>query len=129
MTDSIADMLTRIRNACRARHKEVVVPLSRVKSEMLKILKEEGYIKDFTEEEGFPRKAKVILKYGPGGKSVVSEMKRVSRPGKRVYTGKENIPAVLGGFGVAILSTSKGIMTDKKAREAGVGGELLCTVS
>lgn len=129
MTDPIADMLTRIRNAMRARQNEIVFSASGVKLEIAKILKEEGYIKDYSafkeDNKGF---IKLALKYMPGKKAAITEIKRVSKPGLRKYVGKDGIPRVLNGLGIAIVSTSKGLMTDRKAREIGVGGELVCTV-
>lgn len=129
MTDPIADLLTKIRNAIGARHKDLTIPLSGIKQEIVKILKEEGYIKDFSiiKEDGKPL-IKVVLKYAPSKKSVIAEIKRVSKPGLRVYVGKGEIPKVLNGLGISIISTSKGIMSDRAARDAGVGGELICTV-
>lgn len=128
MTDPIADMLTRIRNAMMVRHKEVEVPASKLKRALLEILKREGYIKDFSASTEGGRVIKVQLKPGSGGKSVITDIKRISKPGKRVYVNKGEIPAVLGGLGIAIISTSKGLITDKEARKQGVGGELVCTV-
>jgi len=129
MTDPIADLLTKIRNAIGARHKDLTSPLSGIKQEIVKILKEEGYIKDFSiiKEDGKPH-IKVLLKYAPSKKSAIAEIKRVSKPGLRVYVGKGEIPKVLNGLGISIISTSKGIMSDRAARDAGVGGELICTV-
>jgi len=129
MTDPIADMLTRIRNAIQARHPEVIMPASKVKAEIAKILKEEGYIKDFTtlKAEKFSQ-LKVTLKYSPSKASSITVIKRVSKPGLRKYVGKDDIPRILNGLGVAIISTSGGLMSDKKARELGVGGEVLCTI-
>ncbi len=128
-TDTIADMLTRIRNANRARHKDVEIPASNFKLEIAKILKEEGYIKEYelmkNNKQGV---IKVQLKYEPSKKGIVSTIKRVSKPGLRIYVKKDKIAKVLNGLGISILSTSKGILTDKKAREMGVGGELICTV-
>ena len=128
MTDPIADMLTRIRNAMMVRHKEVEVPASKLKRALLEILKREGYIKDFSASIEGSRVIKVQLKPGSGGKSVITDIKRISKPGKRVYVNKGEIPAVLGGLGIAVISTSKGLITDKEARKQGVGGELVCTV-
>lgn len=128
MTDPIADMLTRIRNAVMARHKEVEVPASKLKRMLLAILKSEGYIKDFSAPAEGARVIKVQLKPVSGGKSVITDIKRISKPGKRVYVTKDEIPAVLGGLGIAVISTSKGLITDKEARKQGVGGELVCTV-
>ena len=128
MTDPIADMLTRIRNAMMVRHKEVEVPASKLKRALLEILKREGYIKDFSASIEGSRVIKVQLKPGSGGKNVITDIKRISKPGKRVYVNKGEIPAVLGGLGIAVISTSKGLITDKEARKQGVGGELVCTV-
>ncbi|OGQ47458.1 MAG: 30S ribosomal protein S8 [Deltaproteobacteria bacterium RIFCSPLOWO2_02_44_9] len=129
ITDTIADLFTRIRNANHARHKEVDVPSSNLKLEVVKLLKEEGYIKDyeFTKDnkQGIIR---IQLKYDSSKKGVISGIKRVSRPGLRKYVKKDKVAKVLNGLGLSILSTSKGILTDKKAREMGVGGELLCIV-
>lgn len=129
MTDTIADMLTRIRNANRARYLDVEVPSSRLKVEIAKILKEEGYIKGYEvikdNKQGL---LKIHLRYDPSKKGVISTIKRVSKPGLRVYVKRDRIPKVLNGLGTVILSTSKGILTDKEARDAGVGGELLCIV-
>lgn len=129
MTDPIADMLTRIRNAIQARQQEVIMPASGVKLEIAKILKEEGYIKDVSSfKEDSRSLLKVALKFGPTKKYSITSLKRVSKPGLRKYVGKEEIPKVLNGLGIAIISTSKGLMTDRKAREQGVGGELICTI-
>lgn len=129
MTDPIADLLTRIRNAAQARKRDVTVGASNVKLEIAKILKEEGYIKDFTQTKENARNfIKLQLKYTPSKKGVITNLKRASKPGLRKYVGKEEIPTVLNGSGIAIISTSKGIMTDRKAREMGIGGELLCTI-
>lgn len=129
MTDPIADMLTRIRNAIQARHAEVVMPASKVKAEIAKILKEEGYIKDFTtvKADRFSN-LKVTLKYSSSKANSITTIRRVSKPGLRKYVGKDDIPRILNGLGVAIISTSSGLMSDRKARELGVGGEILCTV-
>ncbi|MBI5560372.1 MAG: 30S ribosomal protein S8 [Deltaproteobacteria bacterium] len=124
MTDTIADMLTRIRNALKAKKTEVVIPRSKMKCEIARILKEEGYIRDYASNAAI----KIQLKYGPSSANVINEIKRISKPGKRVYVGKDEIPMVMNGLGVAILSTPKGVMADRKAREAGVGGELICSV-
>jgi small subunit ribosomal protein S8 len=129
ITDPIADMLTRIRNANRARHKEVEMPSSNLKLEIVKILKQEGYIKDYELVKGNKQGIiKIQLKYEPSKKGVISVIKRVSKPGLRIFVKKDNITKVLNGMGISILSTSKGIITDKKAGEMGVGGELICTV-
>ncbi len=129
ITDTIADLFTRIRNANHARHKEVDVPSSNLKIEVVKLLKEEGYIKDyeFTKDnkQGIIR---IQLKYDSSKKGVISGIKRVSRPGLRKYVKKDKVAKVLNGLGLSILSTSKGILTDRKAREMGVGGEVLCIV-
>lgn len=128
MTDPIADMLTRIRNATTVRDKVVEIPLSRVKAELAKIFKEEGYIEDYEIVEGAVQGiVRVYLRYS-GKDKVISGLKRISKPGLRVYAGKDEIPRVLGGLGIAVISTSKGIMTDRKARLEGVGGEVICYV-
>jgi len=127
-TDVIADMLTRIRNALRARHAKVDVPASRLKVEIARVLKEEGYILNYkVAEEGARKTIKIYLKYH-NNRPVITDLKRVSRPGCRIYVGRDRIQPVLGGLGVSILSTPKGVMTDKQARREGVGGELLCVV-
>jgi small subunit ribosomal protein S8 len=129
-TDTIADMLTRIRNASRARHPKLEMPGSRMKAEIAKILKEEGYISSFKlAEENRKKLLRITLKYNSDGKPAISEITRISRPGRRVYTSRADIHPVLGGLGKAILTTPRGIMTDKKARKAGVGGEILLEVS
>jgi small subunit ribosomal protein S8 len=129
MTDTIADMLTRIRNALIARHEAVDVPASTTKAAIAKILQEEGYIKNFElVEDGIRKNIRIQLKYGPNKQKVIVGIKRISRPGLRVYARKDEIPKVLGGMGVAILSTSRGIMTDREARKQGVGGEVLAYV-
>lgn len=129
MTDPIADMLTRIRNGLRARHEEVDIPASKTKHEIARILKEEGYIKNVKlvqdNKQGI---IKVFLKYGEDEVPTIIAMERISKPGRRVYAGMDDIPVVKKGMGIAIISTSKGVMTDKKAREQKVGGEVLCTV-
>jgi small subunit ribosomal protein S8 len=128
MTDPIADMLTRIRNATIVRDKIVEIPSSKIKREIVKILKEEGYIQDFEfVEDAKQGMVKVYLKYN-GKEKVISGLKRISKPGLKVYVKKDEIPKVLGGLGIAVLSTSQGIMTDRKARNEGVGGEVLCYV-
>lgn len=129
MTDPIADMLTRIRNAMRARHNELTLASSNGKTAIAKILKEEGFIKDFgmIKEDGRAR-MRVLLKYTPSKKGAITSIRRISKPGLRKYVGKEEVPRVLNGLGIAVISTSKGVMTDKKARELGVGGEVICTV-
>ena len=129
MTDPIADMLTRIRNAAQAGHKNLTIPASGLKEQLARVLKEEGYITDFSmikdSKQGL---LKVILKYAEDEQSVITKISRVSKPGLRRYVGKDDIPKVLNGLGISILSTSSGIMTDKSARKLGVGGELLCLV-
>lgn len=129
MTDPIADMLTRIRNAQVARHDTVDIPGSTMKKNIARILLEEGYIKNYEILSEGPRQTiRVWLKYGPNHQKVMTGIKRISRPGLRVYAQKEEIPKVLSGLGIAILSTSKGVMSDKKARKEGVGGEVLAFV-
>ena|SRR5262245_40044075 len=150
MTDPIADMLTRLRNAVHARHQRVDVPASRFKVEIARILEEEGYIQGFRVLEsadgadrpqatdGPPpaaekpsvksRVIRIFLKYGPRGENVISGLERVSRPGRRVYFGRADVPKVMGGLGTSILTTSRGVMTGKDAVKAGVGGEVLCNV-
>lgn len=128
MTDPIADMLTRIRNGQSAGKANVVMPASKLKLAIAKVLKDEGYIADFgTEAKGTQSVLTVSLKYY-NGKPVIEEVKRVSRPGLRIYKSKEELPRVLGGLGIAIVSTSKGVMTDRAARAIGHGGEVICTV-
>jgi len=129
-TDSIADMLTRIRNGLHARHQRADMPASKLKIELARILKEEGYIANFKiAEEGKKKVLKVFLRYDAEGESVISNIQRVSKPGRRVYIGAAEIPKVLGGLGINILTTPRGVMTGKAARKNRVGGELLCTVS
>ena len=129
MTDPIADMLSRIRNGNDARHKSVEIPASNIKAEIARILLEEGYIKSYDVlEEGPQGKINVELKYGNNDEKVISGIKRISKPGLRVYAKSTEIPRVLGGLGVAVISTSKGIMTDREARKEHVGGEVLCYV-
>ncbi|CAJ1004477.1 MULTISPECIES: 30S ribosomal protein S8 [Bacillales] len=129
MTDPIADMLTRIRNANMVRHEKVEIPASTIKKEIARILKEEGFIRDaeFIEDnkQGIIR---VFLKYGPNNERVITGLKRISKPGLRVYAKSNEIPKVLGGLGIALISTSAGVMTDKQARQAHVGGEVLAYV-
>ena len=129
MTDPIADMLSRIRNGNDARHKSVEIPASNIKAEIARILLEEGYIKSYDVlEVGHQGKINVELKYGNNDEKVISGIKRISKPGLRVYAKSTEIPRVLGGLGVAVISTSKGIMTDREARKEQVGGEVLCYV-
>ena len=126
MTDPIADMLTRIRNANSAYHEKVEMPASKVKAAVLEILKEEGFVKNFeTVNEG--KTLKVTLRYGSNKEKVIT-IKRISKPGLRVYANKEELPRVLGGLGIAVISTSQGVMSDKKARKLGLGGEVLAYV-
>ncbi len=129
MNDPIADMLTRIRNALTARHDTVNIPASNIKKAIAKILLDEGYIKsvDYI-DDGLQGQIKVVLKYAEGKQSVIKGLKRISTPGLRVYARSEDLPKVLGGLGIAIVSTSKGVMTDKEARKAGVGGEVLAYI-
>jgi small subunit ribosomal protein S8 len=136
MTDPISDMLTRLRNAVSAKHSRVDMPASKLKAEIARILQDEGYIQGFriVEEPGEkagkqPRQViRVFLKYGPHGERVMTGLERISRPGRRVYLGAEDVPNVLGGLGTSILTTSRGVMTGRAARKAGVGGEVLCNV-
>ncbi|EOD01004.1 30S ribosomal protein S8 [Caldisalinibacter kiritimatiensis] len=129
MTDPIADMLTRIRNGNNARHETVDVPASNIKKAIAQILLDEGYIKGFNViDDGKQGILRVELKYVNGNEKVITGLKRISKPGLRVYAKKDEIPKVLGGLGIAIMSTSKGILTDKHARKEGVGGEVLCYV-
>ena len=129
VTDPVADMLTRIRNGSLAEHEKVDIPSSKLKVRLAEILKEEGFIKNFRliedKRQGVLR---VYLKYGPGQERVISGLRRVSKPGKRLYVGADRIPSVLGGMGVAILSTPQGVLTDRESRKAKVGGEVLCYV-
>lgn len=129
MTDPIADMLTRIRNAIMAKKKEVVVPSSKLKLEIAKILKEEGFIENFRyEDDGKQGILKIYLKWTPDKQSVIRGLERVSKPGCRIYCTKDDIPLVMNGLGIAIISTSRGVLTDQKCRELGVGGEVLCYI-
>jgi len=130
MTDPVSDLLTRIRNASQAKHETVDVPSSKLKLEITRILKEEGYISGYSmvqdNKQGIIR---IQLRYGAGRSAVISSLDRISRPGCRVFAGKTEIPSVLGGLGICILSTSQGIFTGKQAQEKGLGGEVLCTIS
>jgi small subunit ribosomal protein S8 len=136
MTDPISDMLTRLRNAVAAKHARVDMPASKLKAEIARILQDEGYIQGFRiVEEPAHREGKqprqlirVFLKYGPRGEKVITGLERISRPGRRVYLGVQDVPNVLGGLGTSILTTSRGVMTGRAARQAGVGGEVLCNV-
>jgi len=129
VTDPIANYLTLIRNALQAKHQKVDIPSSNLLVEITKLLKEEGYITNFKiTPEGSRTILKIYLKYGPKGERVLSGLQRISRPGCRVYSSKKEIPSVLGGLGVSILSTPKGVLTGARARKEGVGGEILCSV-
>ena len=129
MTDPIADMLTRIRNALLAGHESVEIPASKVKEAIARILREEGYITDLTVVARKPQGAiQLALNYGPSGERVINGLERVSKPGRRIYRGKTEIPRVLGGLGITIVSTSHGILEGRKASKLGVGGEVLCNV-
>jgi small subunit ribosomal protein S8 len=136
MTDPIADMLTRIRNAVTARHARVEMPASKLKAEIARILQDEGYIAGFKMVEtpashtskASRQQIRLFLKYGASGDKAISGLERVSRPGRRVYASRDEVPAVLGGLGVSILTTSRGVMTGQAAKRAGVGGEILCNV-
>ena len=136
MTDPISDMLTRIRNAVTAKHTRVDMPASKLKAEIARILQDEGYIQGYRLVDEAADKAgrqprqviRMFLKYGPRGEKVISGLTRISRPGRRVYLGVEDVPTVLGGLGTSILTTSRGVMTGRAARKAGVGGEVLCNV-
>jgi small subunit ribosomal protein S8 len=128
MSDPIADMLTRVRNGQAARKKVVEMPASKTKLAIAQLLKAEGYILDYSVSAEIKPVLKIVLKYYQG-KAVIAEIKRVSRPGLRIYKPKEKLPTILGGLGIAIVSTSKGLMTDRRARAEGYGGEVLCVVS
>jgi small subunit ribosomal protein S8 len=129
MSDPVADMLVRIRNAQTVGHTEVAMPASRLKTSIAKVLKDEGYIEDFAvRDEGVKKQLRIGLKYY-AGRPVIERLERISKPGLRVYKGRDDIPRVMNGLGVAILSTSRGVMTDRKARADGVGGEVLCIVA
>ena len=135
MTDPIADMLTRVRNATLARHARVDIPMSSVKVEIAKVLESEGYVKKFTLVERpaslgkrMERIIRIWLKYGPRGERVITGIQRVSRPGQRVYFKKDSVPAVLSGLGINVLTTSRGVMTGRNAVRSGIGGEVLCNV-
>ena len=135
MTDPIADMLTRIRNAVIAKHTRVDMPASRLKAEIARILLDEGYIQGFkvldeaaTKTSAATKILRLFLKYGPHGEKLITGVQRISRPGRRVYFGKEDVPDVLGGLGTSILTTSRGVMTGREAVRAGVGGEVLCNI-
>jgi small subunit ribosomal protein S8 len=128
-TDPIADMLTRIRNANKALHERAEMPTSRQKEEIARILQEEGYITGFSVRNGESYDSLIIeLKYGPSRERIISDLKRVSKPGRRVYARKDRLPRVLGGMGTAIMSTSRGLVTSKTAEREGIGGEVICFV-
>lgn len=129
MTDPIADMLTRLRNASAAKHETVDMPYSKFKANIAEILKREGYIKDFTAKEAkVGQTLEVTLKYGPNGERSIQGIKRISKPGLRIYSKAEDLPRVLGGLGTAVISTSKGMMCDRDARKLGVGGEVIAYI-
>ena len=129
MTDPVADMLTRIRNANTAGHADVEIPASKIKKNIAEILLKEGYIKGYEVVENPPQDIiKIQMKYGPDKAKVITGIKRISKPGLKVYAKKDEVPKVLGGLGIAIISTSSGLITDKQARELGVGGEIICYV-
>jgi small subunit ribosomal protein S8 len=134
MTDPIADMLTRLRNAVSAKHTRVDMPASRLKADIARILQDEGYIQGFKllDDSNVPvapvKTLRVFLKYGPKGERIITGVERISRPGRRVYFGRDDVPEVLAGLGTSILTTSRGVMTGREAVKAGVGGEVLCNV-
>jgi len=129
VSDPVADMLTRIRNGFRARHQRVDMPSSKLKLDIARVLKEEGYISNYkVSEDKQKRTLRVFLRYAPDGASVITRIDRVSKPGRRLYVGSREVPKVLGGLGVNILTTPSGVMTGKSARKANVGGEILCNV-
>lgn len=129
MTDPIADMLMRIKNALMARHKKVIIPASKIKLEIARILKEEGYIEDYQYIDEKPQgKIEIVLKYDENKRPVIAGVRRVSKPGRRIYMGYRDLPKVLDGLGIAIISTSQGIMTDYEARKRKIGGEVLCEI-
>jgi small subunit ribosomal protein S8 len=128
-TDPVADMLARIKNANKALHESASMPSSRMKQEIARLLKEEGYIKDFHVDKGESFDTLVVeLKFGPKRERIITDLKRVSKPGRRVYAQKDRLPRVLGGMGTAIMSTSNGLVTSRKAQELGVGGEVVCFI-
>jgi small subunit ribosomal protein S8 len=128
LTDPIADMLARLRNAAMARHERTEMPSSKMRLSIANILKAEGYVDDVRESEGPKKTLTVVLRYGRDRQAAIDGLRRISRPGRRVYVRHDQIPRVLNGYGIAILSTSRGVMSDRKARENAVGGELLCEV-
>ncbi len=128
-TDTISDMLTRIRNACLVGHTKTKVPTTKMTRSIAKVLQEEGFIEDFVEEgEGIKKHLVISLKYKKNRQPIIKTLKRISKPGLRVYSNRKELPKVLGGIGIAIVSTSRGIMTDREARRQGIGGEVLCHV-
>jgi small subunit ribosomal protein S8 len=130
MTDPVSDLLTRIRNASKARHETVNVPSSQLKLEITRILKDEGYISNYSLiQDSNQGTIRILLRYASGKNPVITSLERVSRPGCRVYARKSEVPSVLGGLGICILSTSQGVFTGKQAQEKGLGGEVLCTIS
>ena len=128
ITDPIADMLTRIRNGLLARHSQITVPASRMKLEIARILKAEGFITDIQVDKDHPEVMRIQLRYGERKEGIITGLRRISRPGLRIYARREGLPRVRGGLGMAILSTSRGVMTDREARRAGIGGEVLCFI-
>ncbi|MBN1394283.1 MAG: 30S ribosomal protein S8 [Pirellulales bacterium] len=129
MTDPIADMLTRIRNAVRVERPQVDMPLSKIKRGLAEVLKREGYIWDWEEVEGKPANSlRVHLKYGPNGERVIRRIRRVSKPGHRVYSGAAHLKPILGGLGISVISTSRGVISDREARQRKLGGEVLCEI-
>ncbi|MGC9109003.1 MAG: 30S ribosomal protein S8 [Caldimicrobium sp.] len=129
MTDPIADMLTRIRNALMARKKSLIVPASKIKLEIVRILKEEGYIEDYKYIDEKPQgKIEIVLKYDENKRPVIAGLRRISKPGRRIYMGYKDLPKVLDGLGIALISTSQGIMTDYEARKRKIGGEVICEI-
>jgi len=128
MTDPISDMLTRVRNALAVNKTEIVLPFSKIKHEIAKVLKKEGYLEDVEKVEDRFAKLKIVLKYQEDNKPAILHIKRVSKPGRRVYVAKEDIPYILNDLGIAVMSTSRGIMTNKQARRARMGGEVICEV-
>jgi small subunit ribosomal protein S8 len=129
LNDPVADMLTRIRNANRALHETTTMPASRMKVEIARVLKDEGYIKDYRVEKGEAFDSLVVeLKFGQNRERIITDLRRISKPGRRVYARKDRLPRVLGGMGTAIMSTSNGLVTSKRAQELGVGGEVICFV-
>jgi small subunit ribosomal protein S8 len=129
MTDPIADMLTRIRNACAAKHQKVDVPLSKLKLEIVRLLRDEGYINNFKLTGESPKRMiRIYLRYGSKGEPVINHLARMSKPGCRRYAGSDEIPNILGGLGLCVISTSRGIMSGKQARKENIGGEVMCEI-